>query len=164
MMVVVADTSPINYLVLINEIEVLARLYGSIVIPREVAIELTDSGAPAAVRGWMERRPKWIEIRSAPIPDLSLTELDAGEAAAISLAETETDVLLLIDETAGRREASRRGIPNTGTLGVLRRAAVEGFVNLPAALDRLRATNFRVSRTLVAELLAEDAGRTRRNG
>lgn len=43
MMVVVADTSPINYFVLINEIGVLAHLYGSIVIPQEVALELTDS-------------------------------------------------------------------------------------------------------------------------
>ena len=134
MMVVIADTSPINYLVLINEIEVLSRLYGHIVIPQEVAVELTDSGAPAAVRVWMEQRPKWIEIRSAPIPDLGLMELDAGEATAISLAEAETDVLLLIDETAGRLEASRRGIPNTGTLGVLRRAAIEGLIDLPRRL------------------------------
>jgi len=32
-MIIVADTSPINYLVLIKEIEVLPRLYGKIVIP-----------------------------------------------------------------------------------------------------------------------------------
>lgn len=91
-------------------------------------------------------------------------ELDAGEAAAISMAQGETDVLLLIDEMAGRMEASRRGIPNTGTLGVLRRAAIEGLVHLPGALERLRATNFRVSKTLLAELLAEDAERARRPG
>lgn len=78
------------------------------------------------------------------------------------MAQAETDVLLLIDEMAGRLEASRRGIPNTGTLGVLRRAAIEGLVNLPAALDRLRGTNFRVSSTLLAELLAEDAERAQR--
>lgn len=164
MMVVIADTSPINYLILINEIEVLSRLYSQIVIPEEVAAELVDHDAPAAVRVWMEQRPRWIEIRSAPIPDPSLTELDAGEAAAISMAEAETDVLLLIDEMAGRLEASRRGIPNTGTLGVLRRAAIEGLIDLPLALDRLRATNFRVSKTLLAELLTEDAERARRPG
>ncbi len=161
MTVVIADTSPINYLVLINEVEVLSRLYGQIVIPEEVAAELADHNAPAAVRVWMEQRPRWIEIRNSPTADPSLMELDAGEAAAISMAQAETDVLLLIDEMAGRLEASRRGIPNTGTLGVLRRAAIEGLVNLPAALDRLRGTNFRVSKTLLAELLAEDAERGR---
>ena len=40
-------------------------------------------------------------------------DLDAGEAAAIAIAEQEVEVLLLIDENLGRREATRRGIPNT---------------------------------------------------
>jgi len=90
------------------------------VIPEAVLNELTDSGAPAEVHAWAIRHPDWVEIRTAPPPDASLADLDAGEAAAIALAETEKEVLLLIDESAGRREASRRGIRNTGTLGVLR--------------------------------------------
>src|ERR1039458_6222068 len=93
--------------------------------------------------------------------DAALTDLDAGEASAIALAALETDVLLLIDESAGRLEASRRGIPNTGTLGVLRRAAIEHLVDLPSALNRLLATNFRVSKPLVVDLLAEAADRKR---
>jgi predicted nucleic acid-binding protein len=52
--------------------------------------------------------------------------------------------LLLIDEVAGRIEASRRGIRTTGTLGVLRAAALREFVDLPIALTRLLETNFRV--------------------
>jgi predicted nucleic acid-binding protein len=34
MTVVVADTSPLNYLILIGEIDVLPQLYGGIVAPR----------------------------------------------------------------------------------------------------------------------------------
>ena len=34
-MIVVADTSPINYLVLIKEIEILPRLYGKVVTPKQ---------------------------------------------------------------------------------------------------------------------------------
>jgi len=67
-----------------------------------------------------------------------------------------------IDESSGRLEASRRGIPNTGTLGVLRAAAIEHLVDLPSALDRLLATNFRVSKGLVGDLLAEDLQRKQR--
>ena len=156
MTVIVADTSPINYLILIGESEVLKRLYRRVVIPEEVFIELIDDGAPPEVREWMNRHPDWIEIRRAPVRDAALMELDPGEAAAISLAELETDVLLLIDEAAGRLEATRRGIPNAGTLGVLRTAAIERLIDLPSALDRLLTTNFRVSKALVAQLLAED--------
>jgi predicted nucleic acid-binding protein len=161
MTVVIADTSPINYLVLIDQIGILPRLYHRIVIPEDVFIELMDEGAPVEVREWTMQYPGWLEIRRSPGRDPSLMELDAGEGSAIALAGLETDVLLLIDETAGRLEASRRGIPNTGTLGVLRAAAIGHLVDLPSALNRLLATNFRVSKALIADLLAEDAHRKR---
>lgn len=144
MTIVIADTSPINYLILIGEIGVLPRLYGRVVIPDAVFAELIDIGAPAAVREWTMQPPDWLEVRIAPSPSASLLDLDFGEASAISLAEFETEVLLLIDESAGRREASRRGIQNIGTLGILRAAAILHLLDLPSALDRLAATNFRV--------------------
>jgi predicted nucleic acid-binding protein len=161
MTVVIADTSPINYLVSIGEIGLLPLLYHDIVIPEAVFLELSDISAPMEVREWATCRPNWIAIRSVSVSDAALMELDAGEAAAIALAELTTNSLLLIDETAGRQEASRRGIPNTGTLGVLRRASIEGLVDLPSALNGLVSTNFRVSKSLVADLLAEDADRRR---
>lgn len=121
-----------------------------------------DDSAPAEVRHWTAQRVKWLEIRRTVTADPLLTELDAGERSAIALAELEAAVLLLIDEAAGRAEATRRGIPNTGTLGVLRVAAIDHLVDLPRALGRLLATNFRISRALIADLLAEDAERKRR--
>jgi predicted nucleic acid-binding protein len=39
-MIVVADTSPLNYLVLIGVVNVLEPLYGRVVIPNRVATEL----------------------------------------------------------------------------------------------------------------------------
>ena len=81
-----------------------------------------------------------------------------------SLAALEIDVLLLLDESAARLEASRRGIPHTGTLGVLRKAAIENLVDLPSALNRLLETNFRASKSLVVALLAEDSDRKRQGG
>ena len=91
-----------------------------------------------------------------------MLHLDPGERAAITLAQSEPGALLLIDDAAGRTEASRRGILNTGTLGILRAAALKEFVDLPTVLARLLETNFRVSMALVDELLAEEADRRRR--
>ncbi len=163
MNLVVADTSPINYLVLVDAVQVLPRLYGRVAIPAEVVFELAAAGAPSPVRAWATQLPEWIEIRQAPVAkDSTLSHLDEGERSAILLAESEPDALLLIDEAAGRREASRRGIPNTGTLGVLRAAAIEGHVDLPEAISRLAETNFRASKALLDELLAEDAARRAR--
>lgn len=95
------------------------------------------------------------------VNDAGMLHLDPGERAAITLAQSEPGALLLIDDAAGRIEASRRGILNTGTLGVLRAAAVKELVDLPTVLARLLETNFRVSMELVNDLLAEDAERRR---
>jgi predicted nucleic acid-binding protein len=49
-MIVVADTTPINYLILIEEIDVLPKLYGRVMIPRAVNEELMRSRAPLKVQ------------------------------------------------------------------------------------------------------------------
>lgn len=49
-MIVVADTSPINYLIRIGQIDVLPALYGRVLVPQSVWEELTDLRAPAPIR------------------------------------------------------------------------------------------------------------------
>ena len=160
MKVVIADTSPINYLILIEEIDLLRKLYTRIVIPPEVFQELISAGAPPEVAAWMQSRPTWVKVRSplvtAPVASaLTEAELDAGEQAAIRLALVEHDVLLLIDEAIGRSVAAQLGIANTGTLGVLVAAAEVGLVDLRISLSRLLSTNFRISQSLINKLLTE---------
>ena len=166
MTVVVADTSPLNYLLLIGEIEILPALYGNLVIPTEVFAELTDSDSPREVSRWMRSKPDWLHVQSAEKAqgDPELRELDPGERAAILLAAHEPHVLLLIDDAAGRAAAQHLGIPTTGTLGVLRAAAIRNLVDFPAALELLAKTNFRISATLFAELLSENDRSRRRDG
>jgi predicted nucleic acid-binding protein len=164
MTVVIADTSPINYLLLIGEIAILPRLYGQILIPPEVLAELSDADAPPGILQWVRSHPAWLETRNVRTvhDDAALGQLDPGERAAILLAQQETGALLLIDDAAGRSEATRRGISSTGTLGILRAAAVRQLLNLPTSLKNLAATNFRVSQRLIVELLEEDTARKRR--
>jgi len=163
MTVVVADTSPLNYLVLIGRIDILHSLYGRVVVPLEVLAELAAGGAPPEVLKWTQSLPEWLEVRTVreDQDDSALKHIDPGERAAILLAEEEHDALLLIDDAAGRAEAIQRGIPNTGTLGVLRAAAIREILDLSAALTDLAATNFRVSQALIKSLLAEDSERGR---
>ena len=152
MTVVVADASPLNYLVLIGQIDVMFSLYSRVLVPPEVFAELTARGAPREVLDWIQARPEWLN-------DPDLQQIDLGERAAILLAQEERDVLLLIDDAAGRLEARRRQIPSTGTLGILRVAAIRGLLDLPEALTRLSATNFRASQSLIDDLIAEDSKR-----
>ncbi len=153
-MIVVADTTPINYLILIEEIDVLPKLYGRVVIPRAVGEELMRSRAPLKVQEWIKQPPNWLEILApTAVSDVKLAKLDAGEREAIALAEELSADQLIVDELLGRREAERRSLPVIGTVGVLREAAEMGLLDLHSAFDRLRQTSFHVSPAILASLL-----------
>lgn len=156
MIVVVADTSPLRYLVSIGEAEVLSKLYGHILIPATVAAELTRARTPGPVRQWMARPPSWVDIVETATTVSINAEFDPGERDAIVLAIERQADLVLMDDREGVDEARRQGLTVIGTLGVLDRAAEKGFVNLPKAVARLRETNFRASRSLFDLLLAKD--------
>jgi hypothetical protein len=50
---IVADTAPLNYLVLIEAAGILPRLFASVLIPPAVKKELSHGNAPAAVSTWL---------------------------------------------------------------------------------------------------------------
>jgi predicted nucleic acid-binding protein len=153
-MIAVTDASPICYLVLIGEVDLLASLSGRVVVPRRVLDELLDKGAPVAVRDWAAAPPDWISIHDAPaaIPT-GLERLHAGERAAILLAESVKADLILLDEKYARRVAAERGLRVTGVLGVLVEAANRGLVDLALSIDKLRKTGFRGSPALLKAAL-----------
>ena len=158
MTLVVADTSPLNYLVLIEAVELLPRLYQRVVIPRAVYAELTHLSAPAAVRRWVSALPPWAEVRSAVRVELGGI-LDPGEAEAIALAQELKADALLLDEAEGREVALRLGLPVSGTVGVLEKAAERDLLDLADAFRRLSRTSIRLSPELLQQALLRDAAR-----
>src|SRR4051812_27654349 len=109
---VVADTGPLNYLVLIEAIDVLPRLFAQILVPAAVYDELSHADAPAPVRAFISQKPAWLEVR--PNPDRSDEDetdsaLDEGEWAAIALATSIGADLILMDDRAGVAVAYRHG-------------------------------------------------------
>ena len=155
MPIVVADAGPPRYLVLINQIELLPRLFGTVVLPDVVRDELNAPRTPAPVRAWLASSPPWLEAGAASVAETRLSpKLDAGERAAIALALELGASLILMDDRVGVEEARLRGLEVTGTLGVLLLAARRGFVDLEAALLRLKVTNFRYPPALLDAMLA----------
>ena len=97
MRLVIADTGPINYLILIGHIDLLPRMFEHVALPSAVQAELSNSLAPLPVRRWIASLPPWLEIHETT--GLSqVSGLDEGETAAIALAESLHADLLLIDE------------------------------------------------------------------
>jgi predicted nucleic acid-binding protein len=155
-MIVVADTSPLNYLIRLGRPDVLREIYGRVLVPHAVLMEMQHPEAPAEVRAWASAAPAWLEAMQVRQLDASLAaELGAGEREAISLAlEVHADVLL-IDERAGRREAEVRHLEVAGTLAVLLQASLRGYFDLAEAMAQLREHGFRASPSIEAVMLAK---------
>jgi predicted nucleic acid-binding protein len=153
---VIADTSPINYLLLIGHIDILPSLFGRVILPAAVWDELKHPKVPIVVNRWVAAPPAWVEVRpSSPFQDASLQALDSGEAAAIALAIEIRADLLLMDDEEGVIAARRKRLEVAGTLGVLSRAAQRNLLNLADAFDRVKRTNFRFRQEIMDQFLDE---------
>jgi HTH-type transcriptional regulator/antitoxin HigA len=134
MIVVVGDTSPLNYLIQIECQHLLPALFERILVPAAVVKELDHPGTPAVVRTFLRQMPQWIAVRQVcATPDPALVVLDHGEREAI-----QTEILCDVD----RR--SKTLTPAEKELAELLTLLIEGFeerrYQLPRAkpLDALR--------------------------
>ena len=153
MIVVVADTSPLNYLIQIHCDDVLPALYERVFVPTAVVEELAHPRATAAVRAWLGNAPPWLVVEEIDEPvDPALATLDRGERQAIQLAKRAHADLLLMDERLGVRIARAYGLAVTGTLGTLLQAARRGLIDIEHALTDLQTTDFRCSDRVLDEV------------
>lgn len=156
-MIVVSDTSPICYLLLINQIEILQNLYKSVIIPQAVADELNASESPLVVKSWMMQLPNWLQIQ--PIRhshDIKLEKLDPGEQEAILLAEQLKADLVILDDKAARQIAVKHGLKIIGLLGILKDAAKSDLLDLETTFEQLQGVGFWVAPSLLERLLRDD--------
>lgn len=155
-MIVLSDTSPICYLILIGQIDLLPKLFQSVTIPTAVRDELLNEEAGNSIQAWIQNPPSWLNIQTVPQPLLPLSNsLGAGEREAISLAVSLQADLVIIDDLDARTAAQQLNLPIIGTLGILYRAGITRLIDFPSAIAQLQQTSFHVSQTLVQQLLQE---------
>lgn len=63
-MIVVADASPLRYLILIEHVHLLPVLYGRVVVPPAVITELNQERTPDLVQAWLSNRPEWLQVQA----------------------------------------------------------------------------------------------------
>jgi predicted nucleic acid-binding protein len=153
--VVISDTSPINYLCQIGHIDILPAIFGSVIVPVAVAEELQRVAAPDSVRRFMANSPEWLDVRVPNSTITSIVDLGSGERQAIALAKELHADFLLVDDLDARRMAEKRQIAVIGTLGVLKIASGRRLVNLAQAIADLQACGFYVSEGLRREILGD---------
>ncbi|HKO04732.1 MAG TPA: hypothetical protein VJW51_08280 [Candidatus Acidoferrales bacterium] len=161
----VSNTTPLRYLIAIEQEHLLGQLFEKLFVPAAVHAELTDAKTPETVRRRVLSLPPWFEVRTvpeAPATDFPVV-LHRGEREAILLAEALRADVLLIDEQIGRTIALSRNLPLSGTLGVLEQADRIGLVSdFPQVLQQLKASGFFITPTLEQQLLERHRQRRHR--
>jgi predicted nucleic acid-binding protein len=149
---IVSDSSPLNYLALLSDFDLLRQLYQSIVIPPAVYEEVVVRGERYPVNQAVRTAlGDWILVADAPDPDQVAAlrveyGLDAGESQAIVVAESLNLAPLIMDERRGVRCARSRGLSVTRTPMIYANAKILGLIeNVAQKLDDLRRVGFRLS-------------------
>ena len=135
-MIVVSDTTPLNYLILLDATHVLPALFGRVYAPSAVIRELAHPRSPEPVRRWTDSLPEWLTIQEPTRIDPSL-RLGPGEAAAIALAEELKADWVLLDERKGSRKAESRGLRVAGTLTIIEEAGSRNLLDYDETRNRL---------------------------
>ena len=159
-MIVVSDTTPLIALLKINRLDLLKKLFGTIVIPSAVSNELLQNTAfPSEI----EQIKQASFIKVIPVKNresvnvlMRVTGLDIGESEAIILTEEIPHSSLLIDERRGRKVAQMMAIEFTGSLGILLNAQKEGFITTNEAIgsfNQMRLADIRLSEKVYQNFL-----------
>jgi predicted nucleic acid-binding protein len=159
---VVSGSSPLNYLALLSDFDLLRQIYQTEVIPPAVYREVVESGADYPVgRAVQAALGGWMSIAQAPDPAQveavrRAFHLDLGESEAILVAEALWNAAVLMDERRGVRCARSRGMVVIRTPLIYANAKILGLVgSVQEKLDELRSHGFRLSNWYYEQILKE---------
>ncbi len=151
---IISNTTPILSLLKINQIEILKKIYGEIIIPYGVYTEIENGKSK---KYYIDLKTiKWKKILKLKDrkPLKYLSELDKGEAEVIVLAKEIKSDLIIIDEKLGRYFAKKYNLKLTGTLGVLIKAKKLGFFKkIGFLIKRMQENGIWLNQKLINKIL-----------
>ncbi|MBD2550056.1 DUF3368 domain-containing protein [Microcystis elabens FACHB-917] len=154
--IVISDASPLIALARVNGLLWLQQLFTAVVITDVVLAEVLTGRYPETEAPIQQALAAgWLQAVAVDSSEPVLPDLDEGEAASIRLALVSgPQVLLLIDERAGRAVAQELGLSVAGTAAVIGLARQRGLI--PSARDvfaALHATDFRIAPAVIQAVL-----------
>jgi predicted nucleic acid-binding protein len=142
----VSDAGPLIHLAEIDSLELLST-FDTLLVPETVYKEVDAGGVPDGLADLS------YELVEADESRIGAEELDAGERAAIAVAE-ERGVVLLTDDLAAREAASEAGVEVHGSVGVIALGYVRELLDRDEAASLMRALQ-RETSLFVTEAVVE---------
>jgi predicted nucleic acid-binding protein len=155
MPVVVSDTTPLHYLILVARETILEKLYGKVVVPQAVLAELSHNSAPVQISKWAANLPAWVTVVTPRSIPGQYYGLDLGERQALAIAkDLHADLVLLDDKVA--RSLARREMTNVkGTLGIMADASKANLLDFVESVEQLQHTSMHLDQEIVDEVVRE---------
>jgi len=155
--IVVIDSSPLIGLAIVDGLKWLPELFDVVFLPESVKQEvLPGKAAPGEEAIAHAIATGWLKIWPEPIESLLDIDLDVGETDCINLGLSyANEVLLIMDERAGRAVAKEKGLRVTGTAAIIGIAKKQGLI--PSArevFEVLHSSDFRISAAVINQVLA----------
>ena len=159
-MIIVSDTTPLMTLLKCDHLDLLKKMYGSVLIPSAVYNELTDNPLYEQ-EAQIIKDCDFLEVKEITNKERirtlqSSTGLDLGETEALVLAEITNADLLLMDEVMGRMIAKEMGFTIAGAIGILIAAKTEGLLSsdeIKITVSKLRSSGQHIGEPLLKKLL-----------
>lgn len=153
-MLIVADSSPLISLGILNLLDSLEIIFTEVIVPEEVYKEVTEAGKPFSAELKLYLKGKVCKAENSLAVQMLRKEIDQGESEAIILALERNSQLILIDDYRGRKVAELNGLNTIGTLGVLLRLKKLGKLErLKPMIEQLIKNNIRISEKLKSKVL-----------
>jgi len=149
-MKIVSNTGPIIGLGKIGLLFLLNQIASEVIIPPTVRRELLGKIGPETeqIDKALNEFLKVADLKPLdPAVEIAISSLDEGEREVIGLASTMSEeILLLIDDRAGREVAKGLNIPVSGVVGILLLARGKGMLeNISPLLQELRDKGYWLS-------------------
>jgi predicted nucleic acid-binding protein len=147
---IIGDSSALVALSVVNQLELLEKLYENIYVPQAVFDEVTQVGKPQSdkLRIFLEKRVKVVDL------NLKKLGLGLGELEAITLYKELNADVLLIDDNRAKKYAILNDVKVIGSLGVLIKAKEKGYIEIVKPfLEEIKQSEIFISYRLIDKVL-----------
>ena len=153
-MIIIADSSPLISLAIINKLHLLNDIFHEIIVPFSVYEEIaqTEKKFSSTLQQWT--KPFIKKCNNIEAFNAYRLSLGKGESEAIVLSKEFKDCILLLDDKKARKVAKLENQKVIGTIGILISAKDKGLISeIKSSLMLLEEQDIHLSKALIEKAL-----------
>ncbi len=153
-MIVIADSSALVAVATYRGLDLLEKLFGTVLVPTAVYDEVCAQGKPQAdlLRNYLAGKVRSVDMSQYKLQKTS--GLGKGELEAMALYKATAANLMLVDDLKAKKSSYINGLETMGSLGLLLLAKDEGLITeITSRIRSLQHSNAYLNPLLIEQVL-----------